>query len=258
MTILSDRHVAPDHTTRKIRTAASVLSALLSMLLSVAALAACAPLTPARIAPTATTQATATATAVPRLVYQADWSHGLAGWAPTRGWTVSGAVLRSDTGNDRQITLPFRPLTPNYAVEFRLRIVSLAPGAGTQYALRVDPAAGVDGFVALVEHVTVPGTRLFPDHPHEMIYIDPMTDQEDFGAHTLFGLDTLANRAVEMYGTSAIPRSLVSPLYFLQSVKRSAHWRDAGGLYVGATTVREKQHGWHASQQSGGSADRAT
>jgi hypothetical protein len=77
-------------------------------------------------------------------------------------------------------------------------------------------------------------------------------------AHAPYGLDTLANRAVEMYGTSAIPSSLVSPLYFLQSVKRSVHWRDAGGLYGGAATVREKQHGWHASQQPGGSADRAT
>ena len=158
MTILAGRQAASDHTTRKIRTAAKVLSALLSLLLGFAALAACAPSTPARIAPTPTAQATATATAVPRLVYQADWSHGLAGWAHTPGWTVSGAVLQSDTGIDRQITLPFRPVTPNYAVEFRLRIVSLAPGAGTQYALRVDPAAGVDGFVALVEHVTVPGT----------------------------------------------------------------------------------------------------
>lgn len=185
MTILSGRLVASGHTTRKTRTAASVLSTLLSLLLGVAALAACAPSTPARRAPTATAEATATAIAVPRLVYQADWSRGLADWAPTPGWTVSGAVLQSDTGNDRQITLPFRPATPNYAVEFRLRIVNLAPGAGTQYALRADPAAGVDGFVALVEHVTVPGTRLFPDHPHEMIYLDPMTDQEDFGAHTL-------------------------------------------------------------------------
>jgi hypothetical protein len=185
VTIVSGRHVASDHTAGKNRTAASVLSALLSMLLGIAALAACAPSTPARIAPTATAQATATATAAPRLVYQADWSRGLAGWAPTSGWTVSDGVLRSDTGNDRQITLPFRPETPNYAVEFRLRIVSLVPSAGTQYALRADPTAGLDGFVALVEHVTVPGTRLFPDHPHEMIYIDPMADQEDYGAHTL-------------------------------------------------------------------------
>src|SRR5690349_9937863 len=62
-------------------------------------------------------------------------------------------------------------------------------------------------------------------------------------AHAPYGLDTVANRAVEMYGSSAIPSSLVSPLYFLQSIKRSTHWRDAGGLYLGAATVREKQHG---------------
>ena len=42
-----------------------------------------------------------------------------------------------------------------------------------------------------------------------------------------------------MYGTSAIPSTRVSPLYFLQSVKRSAHWREIGGWYVGAATVRE-------------------
>ena len=33
-----------------------------------------------------------------------------------------------------------------------------------------------------------------------------------------------------MCGTLAIPSSLVSPLYFLQSVKTSAHWSDAGRI----------------------------
>lgn len=86
--------------------------------------------------------------------------------------------MQSDTGSDREITSPFRPTTPNYAVEFRIQIVNASQTAATEYALSADPAASVDGYIALFDHVTLGSGRLFPEHPHEVIYIDPMTDQD--------------------------------------------------------------------------------
>src|SRR5689334_13504555 len=109
---------------------ANILGAMLSLLLGVSALAACAPSQPT--IKTATATATANPTPAPRLVYQADWSHGLSGWMATPGWTVSDGVLVSDTGADRQITSPFRPTTPNYAVEFHLQLISVAQNVGTE------------------------------------------------------------------------------------------------------------------------------
>lgn len=147
------------------------------------AMAACAPGQPTAHAPTATPQpsptapVTPSATAIPRLVYQADWSHGMGGWIATPGWTVSGGVLQSDLGSDRQLTSPFQPATPDYAVEFRLQIVSVSQVPPNQYDLSVDPTTGVDGFTALYDHVTT-NYSMFANHPHEMIYINPMVDMD--------------------------------------------------------------------------------
>jgi hypothetical protein len=159
---------------------------MFSVILGVAALAACAPAQPSVSAPTATapTRATVTpAATTPRLVYEADWSHGLAGWAATPGWSASGGILQSDMGSDREITSPFRPTTPNYAVEFRLQLIGVSQSAPTEYALSADSAAGVDGYIALFDHVAL-HQCMFACHPHEAIYIDPMVDQ-DVGIGTI-------------------------------------------------------------------------
>lgn len=157
------------------------LTALLLSLLVVAALAGCAPLQPIVKTPTATATPNATATprAAPRLVFQADWAHGLSGWEATPGWTISGGVLRSDMGPDRQITSPYRPTTPNYAVEFKLQLVSVSESLSTprQYSLSAESAPGTDGYIALVNNVML-HQCMFACHPQESIYIDPMTNQE--------------------------------------------------------------------------------
>lgn len=157
------------------------LSAVLAILLGVAALAACAPGQPTVQAPTATATApvapSPTATAVPRLVYQADWSHSLSGWNATPGWSVSGGVVQSDTGSDREITSPFLPATPNYAVEFNLQLVQASQYPPTQFEFSTGPTASVDGYIALFDNVRT-GYYMFANHPHLMIYINPMIDQD--------------------------------------------------------------------------------
>lgn len=165
------------------RFAGRKLRAILAILLGVAALAACAPGQPTGQAPTAPASATVTevpsptATAVPRLVYQADWSHSLSGWNATPGWSVSGGVVQSDTGSDREITSPFLPATPNYAVEFNLQVVQASQYPPTQIEFSTGPTASVDGYIALFDNVRT-GYYMFANHPHLMIYINPMIDQD--------------------------------------------------------------------------------
>ena len=188
----------------------AVLGALaLAILGGVSALAACAPTQQNANTPTATAgtvvRATPSATA-PRLIYQADWSHGLAGWKATPGWTVSGGVLLSDTGNDREVTSPFHPTTPDYAVEFRLQLVGVSASAATEYALSADPASGADGYTALFDHIMF-SHYLFPSHPHEVIYIEPMTDQNTgtgaFQIHDFEPENHMLTYRVEVRGAQA-------------------------------------------------------
>lgn len=180
----------PDRTAQSDKVSMSLPRMVLSILLGISALAllaSCAPGQSRVKAPTAPAQASATiipsATVTTRLVYQADWSHGLAGWTATPGWFVSGGALQSDTGSDREITSPFYPTTPDYAVEFRLRLISVSPTAATEYALNADSSSGADGYIALFDHVML-HQCMFACHPHEAIYIDPMVDQ-DVGTGTI-------------------------------------------------------------------------
>lgn len=190
MSILTDRQVeSSGHRERRGIAVANILGAIFSLFLGISVLASCTPSQPTLQAPTATAQvtmaptATAQPTPAPRLVYQANWSHGLSGWTTTPGWTLSGGELLSDTGADRQITSPFHPATPDYAVEFRLQLVSVAQNAGAQYELSADSTTGADGYFALFDHVMLQAC-MSGCHPHEAIYIDPMIDQ-DVGTGTV-------------------------------------------------------------------------
>ena len=180
MTIVRGRRVeSSGHGARRGLVVANILGAMLSLLLGISVLAACAPSQPTVKTPTAT----AKPTPAPRLVYQADWSHGLSDWMATPGWTVAGGVLISDTGADRQITSPFRPTTPDYAVEFRVQLIGVAQNVGTDFRLSADSTPGADGYLALFDHIML-HQCMFACHPHLAVYIDPMVDQ-DVGTGTV-------------------------------------------------------------------------
>lgn len=196
----------PNRAPRGGQAAGHKLSAIVAILLGVAALAACAPGQPSvRVsAATATVVPSPTATSAPRLVYQADWSHGLSGWNATPGWSVSGGVVQSDMGSDRELTSPFRPATPDYAVEFNLQIVQASQYPPTQYEFSTDPTTSVDGYIALFDNVRT-GYYMFANHPHLMIYINPMMDQDPttFKPHDIEPGTHLWTYRVEVRGPEA-------------------------------------------------------
>jgi hypothetical protein len=182
----------------------------------------------------------ASATAAPQLVYQADWSHGLAGWKATPGWSVSGGVLQSDMASDREITSPFQPTTPNYAVELRLQIMNALQSGPTQYELSADPTASIDGYIALFEHIVFSQGRLFPDHPHVVVYINPMIDQQDTGVNTFqihdFELGTLARTyRVEVRGSGVT--LLIDGRVVSRALSAKAPQLSAGALHFSTTGV---------------------
>jgi hypothetical protein len=141
------------------------------------ALAACAGTGATTTPPIASVPRVLTATPTPAVVYQADWSHGLAGWQATAGWSVSGGVAQSDTADNLAFTIPFTPTAANYIVEVRIQIVSI-PATGGQIFLHGLPAPGADGYLLGIFGLRAPGPHPFADHPTITAYIDPQDNQD--------------------------------------------------------------------------------
>lgn len=97
---------------------------------------------------TTTTRATpsATATMVPRVVYQADWSHGTGGWTlPAQAKIVAGQLLLDGVS----LQIPYVPTTRNYALEMDFQIEG-ATNRGL-FGLSARNAAGDRQYVAEME-----------------------------------------------------------------------------------------------------------
>src|SRR5438874_809824 len=101
---------------------------LITFLLLLVACSGSAPSTPS-VSPTATIPSTPTIPAG-TVLYQADWSHGLAGWQVTGGWKALHGYLQSDGSNTLSLTPTYRPAVPNYAVEVRVQVVSVVNDGG--------------------------------------------------------------------------------------------------------------------------------
>ncbi len=92
-------------------------------LFAVLAATACAPGAQASVStPTPTTPAVPTATPAPKLLYQADWSHGANGWTLPPHWHIKNGQLVNDGGGHEPINIPYAVTVPNYALEVELQV----------------------------------------------------------------------------------------------------------------------------------------
>jgi hypothetical protein len=148
--------------------------ALLLISVSVS-LASCGGSSSATTTPTLT--ATPAATATPTVLYQADWSRGLAGWNASAGWTVVDGALQSDVGSGRSVTIPYHPAGPDYAIEFQLQVVSV-PVNGGYYILHALPTPSANGYEAGVYALHAPGPRPVSVNPTSHAIIDPSDAQD--------------------------------------------------------------------------------
>jgi len=95
-----------------------------------------------------TTQST-TATAAPRVLYQADWSHGAAGWKlPSQAKIVEGHLVLDGNGLI-SVEIPYVPTTRNYAVDMDFQIQAVTPGG--HFDLTAFNAAGERQYIAEME-----------------------------------------------------------------------------------------------------------
>ncbi len=120
-----------------------------------------------------------TPTTLPKgtLLYQSEWSHGLAGWRGSAGWKLSQGFLQSDLSNNNFITTPFMPTVPNYAIEVRFQIVSV-PKNGGSFVIIADKARGKDGYTAGILGLLGPGPHSQFANPQVQVYLDPTGDMD--------------------------------------------------------------------------------
>jgi hypothetical protein len=149
------------------------LTALVSILTIICA--SCGNLSAQTKAPSGTP----TPTGIPAgtVLFQSDWTHGLADWQPTKGWTQVNGVLQSSTSQDLSLTIPYQPHVSTYAVEFRVLVVNVLKGGG-YFALAVSPSAGRDGYRAAVDDLLPFDTHRFALHPQINVAISPATPPE--------------------------------------------------------------------------------
>jgi hypothetical protein len=154
-------------------------SAALLLIAASAVLASCGSSSHATVAPTLTVP---TPTTTPTVLYQADWSRGLAGWNASAGWTVVDGVLQSDAGSERSVTIPYQPAGPDYIVEVEIQVVSV-PVTGGYYILHAQPAPSANGYETGVYGLQAPGPRPPNANPASHVYIDPPEAQAPAAAN---------------------------------------------------------------------------
>ncbi len=90
----------------------------------------------------------ATATTIPQVVYQADWSHGADGWTlPAQTKIVDGHLL-IDSQTSTALQIPYIPTTRNYALDMDFQIEGMTIGG--HFGLTARDAAGGLQYAAMM------------------------------------------------------------------------------------------------------------
>ena len=110
------------------------------------------------------------------VLYQAHWSHGLAGWPGAHGWKVVQGQLESNSSGSATFTVPYRPTVSDYAVEIRIQVVRSMPPYSGYFLISAPKSPGKDGYHAGVLDLKGSAPRPFGDHPQSQVYLDPTGD----------------------------------------------------------------------------------
>ena len=109
------------------------------------------------------------------VLYQADWSHGLAAFGNPPGWKVVNGMLQSDLSDSNKLTLPYISTDPNYALEVHFQIVSV-PVNGGYFVVNADQKKGKDGYNAGILSLLGPAAHNQFANPQVQVYIIPSDD----------------------------------------------------------------------------------
>lgn len=131
---------------------ALIMASLSYVLASCAQSAVPGPTTPtARPSLTASPQVQQTPSpvvAVGTVLFAADWSHGLAGWRPSQGWSIVGGQLQVNSLAETTLTVPYVPTVPAYTIEIQAQLIRVLKPKVNEFTISVSKASETDGFTA--------------------------------------------------------------------------------------------------------------
>jgi hypothetical protein len=154
------------------------------VMLALACLTACGTTLAAASTPTPTATPANWTTAAPGAVlFQADWSKGLAGWQASDGWTVRDNALEIDGQDNRSLTIPYQPTVRDFAVIFSVQVVD-EPEDGGYFRLVAPTTPAAAGFHAEVQGLHTDLVHATGDHPHAWVFLDPLDAQDPHSVHT--------------------------------------------------------------------------
>lgn len=137
--------------------------------------------TPASV-PTALPTPTATPTqpGVPSgtILFQSNWSHGLAPWSASPGWKIVNGMPQSDLSQNNTLTPPYHLTTLSYAIEFRFQILKV-PYSGGFFVVKASRTQDKDGYTAGVLGLLGPAPHSEFANPQIQIYLDPLEALEN-------------------------------------------------------------------------------
>lgn len=99
---------------------------------------------PTNIVPT---QATPTSPPV-RVLYSADWSHGLASWHGASAWSIAQGQLQVNSISETTIAVPFQSSQANYAIELQVQLIRVLKNQGNQFFIEAQSQSQKDGYKA--------------------------------------------------------------------------------------------------------------
>ncbi len=156
-----------------------VLSALLLFSLSIVLIACTTGSAPPQAIrqPTPTPSPTPSGPPSGTLLYQSNWSHGLAGWHASPGWRVVGGMLISDLSSNNSLTVPYLSGVPNYTLEVRFQIVSV-PQNGGSFVVTANRTPDKDGYTAGILRLLSPAPHSEFANPQIQVYLNPLSDMD--------------------------------------------------------------------------------
>jgi hypothetical protein len=154
------------------------------VMLALASLTACGTTLAGASTPTpSATPANWTTAAPGTVLFQADWSKGLADWQASDGWTVRDGALETDGLDNRTLTIPYQPIVRDYAVIFSAQVVD-EPKDGGYFRLVAPTTQAAPGYHAEVQGLHTDLLHPNGDHPHAWVLLDPRDAQDDRSFHT--------------------------------------------------------------------------
>ncbi len=111
------------------------------------------------------------------VLYQANWSHGLAGWQGPKAWMMVGGQLVTNSLTNTSIVVPYKPTVANYAIETRVQFAQMLVNIHNGFTIYANDEPGKDGYEAQMYQFALRGAGMAPPG-----YIDIATDNVDMAA----------------------------------------------------------------------------